>query len=365
MERVHPAGTAGRRSRQTDPGHTQAMNSVETFNWGLIGPGSIAHRFAAAVNGLPGARLQAVLARDGERGAAFARQWAREGTALPAVHTDLQALLADPAVQAVYIATPHDSHARLASACLRAGKPVLCEKPLTPTLAQTQALIALSASHRVFLMEALWSRFLPVYDQVAQWLRSGAIGAVRTVQSSFCFNLRFDAQHRAFNPQLAGGAMLDIGIYNLALTRFVLESSLGACSEPERIAASGTLAPTGVDQRVSGTLVFPDGVIAQWVCGFDATSDNALVVNGEHGSITVPTRFWEGTRAVLVRNDEPEVVCEAPFRVNGFEGEVEEAMRCISAGGLESARMPHAETLALARWTHEVLRQLGVRYPFE
>lgn len=341
------------------------MHAMKTFNWGLIGPGSIAHRFAEAVNGLPGARLQALLARDAERGAAFARQWARAGTAVPTVHTELQALLTDPSVHAVYIATPHDSHASLASACLRAGKPVLCEKPLTPTLAQTQALLQLSATHGVFLMEALWSRFLPVYDQVAQWLRSGSIGAVRTVQSSFCFNMPFDAQHRAFNPKLAGGAMLDIGIYNLALTRFVLESSLGACPEPERIVASGTLAPTGVDQRVGGMLVFPGGVIAQWVCGFDATSDNALVVNGEHGSIRLPMRFWEGTRAVLTLKDQAEVVCEAPFRINGFEGEVEEAMRCIRAGRLESPRMPHAETLALSRWNDEVLRQLGVRYHFD
>ena len=159
--------------------------------------------------------------------------------------------------------------------------------------------------------------------------------------------------------------MLDIGIYNLALTRFVLENSLGACPEPERIVASGTLAPTGVDQRVGGMLVFPGGVIAQWVCGFDAASDNSLVVNGEHGSISLPVRFWEATRAVLTRPGQAEIVCEAPFRINGFEGEIEEAMRCICEGRLESPRMPHAETLALARWNHEILGQLGVRYPFE
>lgn len=340
------------------------MHATETFNWGLIGPGGIAHRFAAAVNGMPGARLHAVLSRDATRGAAFARQWVREGTAVPVVHTDLQALLADPDIHAVYIATPHDSHAHHASACLRARKPVLCEKPLTPTLAQTLALVDLAGEQRVFLMEALWSPFLPVYDQVARWLRSGAIGAVRTVQSSFCFNLPFDGQHRVFDPQLAGGAMLDIGIYNLALTRLVLESSLGACPEPERIVAHGTLAPTGVDQRVGGMLAFPGGVIAQWVCGFDATSDNALVVNGEHGSITLPLRFWQATRAVLSVSGQAEVVCEAPFRINGFEGEIEEAMRCIGTGLPQSPRMPHAETLALARWNHEVLRQLGVRYPF-
>lgn len=340
------------------------MDATKPFNWGLIGPGRIARRFVAAVNGLPDARMHAVLARDAERGAQFARQWACEGTPLPTVHTDLDALLADPDVQAVYIATPHDSHARLASACLRAGKPVLCEKPLTPTLAQTAALVELSASTRVFLMEALWSRFLPVYDQVAQWLRSGRIGPVRTVQSSFCFNLPFDARHRVFDPQRAGGAMLDIGIYNLAMTRFVLESSLGACPEPERIVACGTLAPTGVDQRVGGMIVFAGGVIAQWVCSVDATSDNALAVNGERGSIRVPMRFWEGTQAVLAVDGHAEQVCQAPFRINGFEGEIEEAMRCIRAGLPESPRMPHAETLALARWQHEVMRQLGVRHAF-
>jgi predicted dehydrogenase len=267
--------------------------------------------------------------------------------------------------EAVYISTPHTSHARLASACLRAGKPVLCEKPLTPSLAQTLALLELSTTNRVFLMEALWSRFLPAYEHLARWLRSGTIGAVRTVQSSFCFNLPFDAQHRAFNPHLAGGSMLDIGIYNLAATRFVLEHSLGACPEPERIVANGVLAPTGVDQRVDGTLFFPGGVVAKWVCGFDSTSANALVVNGEHGCIKLPMRFWESTLAVLTLQDQTEVVCQAPFRINGFEDEIDEAMRCIAAGHFESPRMRHFETLALARWNHEILRQLGVRYPFE
>lgn len=340
------------------------MRASGTFNWGLIGPGGIAHRFAEAVAGLPGARLHSVFARNAGRGAAFARQWAPAGGAWPVVHTELQVLLADPEVHAVYIATPHDSHALYAGACLRAGKPVLCEKPLTPTLAQTAALLDLAGTQRVFLMEALWSRFLPVYGQVAQWLRSGAIGALRTVHSSFCFDVPFDGEHRLFNPQRAGGAMLDIGIYNLALTRFVLESSLGTCPEPDRIVASGTLAPTGVDQRVGGMLIFPGGVIAQWVCSFDAWSDNALVICGERGTITLPQRFWQATRAVLKVKDEAEVACEAPWRISGFEGEVEEAMRCIDAGLIESPRMPHTETLALARWNDEVLRQLGVRYPF-
>jgi predicted dehydrogenase len=337
---------------------------IPPFNWGLIGPGLIARRFAQAVAALPGARLQAVHARDAARGSAFVQQWAGSDGPLPQVHASLQALLEDPVVDAVYIATPHDSHAHYAAACLRAGKPVLCEKPLAATLAQAQGLAELAAAQRVFMMEALWSRFLPVFDQVGQWLRDGAIGPVRSVQSSFCFNMPYDPAHRAFNPALAGGAMLDIGIYNLALTRFVLENACGQCPEPLRIVATGTLAPTGVDLRVGGLMAFPDGVIAQWLCGLDTTSANAMVINGANGSITLPQDFWQATRAVLSCKGQPDRVCEAPFRINGFEGEIEEAMRCIRAGLLQSPRLPHAETLALARWQDEVLRQLGVRYPF-
>ena len=146
------------------------------LRWGLIAPGGIARRFADAFAVLPGQRLQRVAARDPAKAQAFAAHWG--GAAAP----DIEALCADPEVDIVYVASPHSAHAEHARLALAAGKPVLCEKPLTPTLAQTRALLDLSATHRVFLMEALWSRFLPVYDQVAQWLRSGAIGAVRTMQ---------------------------------------------------------------------------------------------------------------------------------------------------------------------------------------
>jgi predicted dehydrogenase len=338
---------------------------MQDFQWALLGPGRIARRFAQAVQALPHTRLHSVWGRDAARAQAFATAWAREGQAAPQVQPDLATLLADTAIDAVYIATPHALHGGLIRQCLWAGKPVLCEKPLVPTLAEAQSLTRLAQERSVFLMEALWTRFLPVYDQVQSWLATGAIGSVRALQSSFCFSVPFDARSRLFDPALAGGTLLDIGIYNLAMTRWVLQATLGHCPEPVGLQLDGTLAPTGVDQRVAGTLHFPGGVLAQFVCAFDCAADNALRIFGERGHILVPQRFWEATQAVLVREGQAPQAVEAPFRINGFEGEIEEAMRCVRAGLAQSPRMPHEETLALVAWIDRMRQQLGVRYPFE
>jgi predicted dehydrogenase len=185
------------------------------------------------------------------------------------------------------------------------------------------------------------------------------------MQSSFCFPAPFDPASRLFNPALAGGALLDIGIYNLSVTRWVLQTALGACPEPLSIHATGVLAPTGVDQRVAATLHFPGGLDSQFICGLDGSAENALTIFGEHGVIKLPTHFWQATEARLQQWGEPEQHVEAPFRVNGFEYEIEEAQWCIRAGLIESPSMPHAETLATLRWMDEIRRQVGVRYPFE
>ena len=215
------------------------------------------------------------------------------------------------------------------------------------------------------MMEALWTRFLPIYAQVRTWLRTGAIGKVQAIQSSFCFAVPFDPTSRLFNPALAGGSLLDIGIYNVAMTRWVLESALGACPNPVSLRVEGILAPTGVDQRAAATIVFPGGVTSQFVCGFDGVADNALSIFGDRGWIGLPQRFWEATEAVLSRPGQPPETVQAPFRINGFEEEIEETIRCVRAGLTESPRMPHAETLAIIGWLDELRRQLGVVYPFE
>jgi predicted dehydrogenase len=338
---------------------------MNEFRWALIGPGRIAHRFADAVHRMPGTRLAIVHGRDAERAASFAAQWDRDGAPRIHVAADLGELLRSDDVDAVYVATPHAFHAGAVRRCLEADKPVLCEKPLVANRASAEELVGISRARGVFLMEAVWTRFLPVYAAVQDWLRSQAIGRLQAIQSTFCFNLPFDAKGRHFDPSQAGGALLDIGVYNLTMTRWALAAAHGRCPPMHAMQAQAVIGPTGVDHRVSVALEFPDGVASQFICGFDGAADNGLRILGEHGHISVPARFWEATEASLHRPGESPVPVHRPFRINGFEGEIEEAIRCVRSGAIESAVIPHEETLATLAWMDEIRNRIGVRYPFE
>jgi predicted dehydrogenase len=339
------------------------MRDGDSFGWAIVGPGRIAHRFAEAVQRTPGAQLVAVHGRDASRAGDFARKWTLDRTPIT-VTVDPASLFEHGAVDAVYIATPHAFHADAIRRGIAAGMPVLCEKPLVPDLATGLEVVALARQGHVFLMEAVWTRFLPIYGVVREWLRDGAIGRVRGIQSSFCFNLPFDAANRAYDPAQAGGALLDLGIYNLTMTRWVLSVVEGACPALESLHARGVVGPSGVDHRVHATLEFADGICSQFLCGFEMSADNTLRIIGEHGTIVVP-RFWQATEAQLHVAGRDAVAVARPFRVNGFEYEAEEAMRVIRAGGIESAGIPHDESLETLRWMDRIREQVGVRYPFE
>lgn len=333
------------------------------FGWAVVGPGRIAHRFGEAVQRLPGMELVAVQGRDATRARAYGSRWS-PGQHV-GVHNDIDSLLIDERVQGVYIATPHAFHAQAARACLAAGKPVLCEKPLTVNEALTSELMELSRTQGVFLMEALWTRFLPIYSVVGQWLASGAIGRIRSLQSNFSFSVPFDATNRCFDAAQAGGAVLDIGIYPLSITQWCLQQANGTRPALENIHATGVLAPTGVDQRFSASLEFSDGVVSQVMCGFDGPGENSLRVFGETGVITVAPRFWEATRATLQSKDGELIAEERAFAINGFEGQILESIACIARGDIESQVVSHADTLQVTQWMDAIRRQLGVVYPFE
>jgi predicted dehydrogenase len=280
-------------------------------------------------------------------------------------------VLADSRVDAVYIATPHPLHADAIRQCLLSNKPVLCEKPLVTNAKTAVELCALSTEKNIFLMEAVWTRFLPIYDAVGEWLRAatigtiGTIGTIRSMQSSFCFNSPWNPQARHFDPAQAGGALLDIGIYNLTVTRWALTQALGHCPNAVAIHANAVIGPTGVDHRVTASMQFIDGITSQFVCGFDGTADNAFHIFGEHGSIAIHAGFWQATTATLTKTNEAPITIARPFRINGFEYEIEEAMRCIRDGRIESERMTHQETIETLRWMDHIRAEIGVKYPFE
>lgn len=328
------------------------------MRWGIVGPGNIAAKFAEALATLPGERLHAVSGRRAETAAAFGRRWGAQ------VHDSLAALLADPAVDAVYIATPHSEHAAAARACIEAGKPVLCEKPLAANAAQARELIALARERGVFLMEALWTRYLPALRQAEAWLQQGRIGRLLAIQSSFGFRCEFDPLHRNFNPALAGGTLLDIGIYNLSLSQWAM--ALQGVHEAPALQATGVLAPTGTEMRCSVQMHYADGTLSQFTCAFDVALENVLRLHGERGRIELGPAFWGAERATLQLADQPPEVLDLPNACNGFEYQIQAAVLAMAAGRGEEARMPHAQTLALLEQIDALRRQLGaVRFPFE
>lgn len=340
-------------------------STSHTFHWAVIGPGAIAHRFADAVARLDGCRLHAVCGRDAHRAQQFADRWSRPDEAPVLAHTDPAAVMSDPAVDGVYVATPHGQHFDYVLAALRAGKAVLCEKSLVPNQAMGRRLVEASREHRAFLMEAVWTRFLPAYAEVATWLREGRIGALRGMQSSFCFPAPYDPDGRIFNPALAGGALLDVGIYNLTATRWMLQHALGEVPPLADLDVRARLAPTGVDARLAVTLDFGDGLTSQFVCAIDSYAPNSMQVLGEQGAIVLPETFWEATRVQLLPARGTPETLERPFEINGFEGEIREAMRCARAGEIESPVVPHAETLAVLGWMDRIRALAGVRYAFD
>ncbi len=332
-------------------------DTLPSLRWAVVGPGAIAHRFAQALAGVPGQRLAAVIGRDAARASAFAARWSAGGE--PAQVQASLGSLGTGAVDAVYVATPHPAHAAAVRAALEAGLPVLCEKPLVTNADEADALCALARRRGRLLMEAFWSRLLPVMPLVRGWIADGRIGRVQGLQASFCFALPFDPAARHFDPALGGGVLLDIGVYPLGLARDLLAVQ-GERGEPA-LHVVGRIGASGVEERVAMTLAWPGGAVGHFVCAFDGRAPNDLVVMGEAGFITMHGPFWQCTRASLSRHGEPVESVERPFRINGFEYEIEEAIRCIALGHVESPAVPHADTVAVLRQVDAMRRTLGVR----
>lgn len=323
------------------------------IRWGIVGPGRIAGKFAVDLRVVPGARLVAVAGRDSERARSFAQR-----NAVERAHRDIHALAADQEVDMVYVASPHNAHAEAVRILLQAGKSVLCEKPFTVNAREARSLVEFARERRLFLMEAMWTRFLPVHARVMEWLAEGRIGHPKVVSSAFCVRMDPDPQNRWFNPALAGGSLLDLGVYCLAATQRILGRS------PLDVSASARMARTGVDEWVAARLTYGDGAVASFTCGLSAVHDNSLVIGGELGYIRVPPVFIRAATATLHVDGNEETVHEA-FRSGGFEYQIEEAMRCFRAGEVESPLMPHADTLDTMETMDRIRGQIGLRYPGE
>ncbi len=323
------------------------------IRWGILGPGSIAHKFAVGLQAIAEGELVAVGSRDQQRADAFADQYNA-----PNRHASYEALSADPDIDAVYVATPHPFHKDNSILCLEAGKAVLCEKPFTINAAEAEAVVACARANRVFLMEAMWTRYLPIMVQVRQWLNAGAIGEPLMVSADFGFRAGVNPTGRLFNPALGGGALLDIGIYVVSFAAMVL----GA--QPAQIAAAAHLGTTGVDEQTGIVLRYGSGAIANLACAIRAASAHQARIVGSEGTIVIDPSWWKGESATLKAGGRQERI-ERPLAGNGYNYEAQEVARCLGQGLTESAVMPLDETVALMHILDEIRAQIGLQYPME
>ena len=326
---------------------------TKVFRWGILGPGNIAAKFATGVAALADQEVVAV----GSRTQASADRFA-DRFSIRRRHTGYEALAADPEVDVIYVATPHNFHREHTILALRHGKHVLCEKPFAINAAEAQEMVDVAREAGIFLMEAMWSRFLPIIVEVRRLIADGAIGAVQMIQADFGFRASFNPASRLFDPALGGGALLDVGVYPVSLATLLL-------GEPDRIAAVAALGATGIDENTGMLLGYPGGEVALLATTVRASTLQEAIILGSAGSIRLHSPWWVGNTLTLQRaGDDAEVVAR-PFIANGYSHEAMEVADCVRAGRLESETMPLNESLLVMRIMDAVRAQLGMKYPME
>ena len=325
---------------------------------GILAAGSIARQMARTIRMMKengeDVELYAIASREEEKAAQFARE-----EAVQKAYGSYEAMLADDQVELVYIASPHSHHAEHMKACIAHGKPILCEKAFTANAAQAEEVLNLAKQKNVFVTEAIWPRYMPSRGLIDELVRSGIIGEVRAVTG--CLGYKIDHIPRIRLPELAGGALLDVGVYPITFASMVLGSQLKA------VRGSAVLMETGVDLQDSITLEYPDGKAALLSATAAGVNDRVGCIIGTRGFIEVTNINNPEYLRVFHAENREKPIWEAPVppQLTGYEYEVRACQRALSEGRLECEEMPHAETLRVMRVMDELRGQFGVRYPFE
>jgi predicted dehydrogenase len=320
--------------------------------WAILGAGKIAHAFAKDIQSVKNAELVAVAASDKNRAAIFAGEYN-----LPLVYS-YDELYNSNEVDAVYIATTHNFHYEQCIECMKNGKHILCEKPVTLNDKQFKELSKLSRERGVFFMEAMWTYFLPAILRAKQWLAEGKIGNLKVIQANFGFPMEKNSEGRMYNIHLAGGALLDLGVYPVAL------STCFTNKKPNSITASGVLTETGVDERTGMILDFGDASTTLF-CSMVNIMDNKAMLYGEKGYIEIPD-FFKASTAILY-DDYHNVLekFEDDRTTKGYDFEIQHSTDAILQGKIESDVMTHTASNQIQEIMTEVRRQIGLVYPGE
>lgn len=321
--------------------------------WGIIGLGGIAHKFAQALEVIPEAELVAVASRSKENAEAFGNEYN-----VLTRYDSYDDLVIDKEVEAVYIATTHNSHKELTIKCLKQGKAVLSEKPIAVNQKEMLEMIKHAKEQNVFLMEALWTRFLPVTEMIKSWIDNGRIGEIRHISANFGFRGNNDPNARLLNPKLAGGALLDIGIYPIFFFTFLYDEA------PAEIKSIVKFSETGVDVDSNIIMKYSDNKMANMAISFNTYIPRDGLITGTKGVIRIP-QFTRSTSATLEIDGEIVEEVNIPFIKNGFEYEIAEVMKCLREGKIESELMSLEESLRLVRIMDAIRESWNFKYPNE
>lgn len=329
------------------------------MKWGIMATGSIAQKFASTVNRMTdeGEILQAVASRTKESAENFARQHR-----IPEVFDSYKAMAESDSVDVIYIATPNNMHYENVKMCLLAGKHVLCEKPFTTSAAQAQELYALAEEKGLFLMEGFWIRFLPVLQKMQELIKEGKLGEIRYIRSEYGFVAKGDRKVRKFNPQLGGGALLDIGIYNLGFLNMIMRKN------PDSFTSDVHMTDVGTDDFSVIHLHYPQEngqgaeAVVTTAIGLDIQRKAAVI--GTKGSIYLDD-FQKAETMTVSLSDGEEYEIEIPFEINGFEYQIREASNCIREGRTHSGIYTPQMSLQTLSLIDDIRASWNMKFPFE
>ena len=324
---------------------------MTNFKWGLIGTGGIARSFARDLSRAPGHEVVAVGSRSIEKAREFTEQWGGKpfGSYEELVTAD---------VDAIYVATPHPMHAPNTILALENGKPVLCEKPFAVNSRESSAMIETARRHNLLLVEAMWSRFLPHYRKLRELVRNGDLGEIISIAADHGQNLPLPKYYRLHAPELAGGALLDLGIYPISFAYFLL-------GKPQSVVAKAEFTPTGVDSQTSMIFRYENGAHANLTTTLLAKSPCTATVVGTKGTIFIDGDFYTPTSMRLRKIDGSIAEFPKDYEGHGLREQAIEFAELLRAGKKESDLMTHADTQSIMETMDEIRAQIDLYYPFE
>jgi dihydrodiol dehydrogenase / D-xylose 1-dehydrogenase (NADP) len=324
------------------------------IKWGILGTGAIANLFAEGLKALKNAELIAVGSRSKDSAESFGNKFNIERR-----YASYVALAGDPDIDAVYISTPHPFHKSNTLLCLKNKKAVLCEKPFAMNSNEATEMINYAEKNGLFLMEGMWMYFFPAIEKVKELIKENAIGKIHLLDSKFCFKVNYDPKHRLFNPDLGGGTLLDIGVYNIALAYMIFNRP------PDSIVSTAHIGNTKVDEQASLIFNYNDEALAELTSSFRFDLPCDAEICGSEGWIRILPDFWAPDVIQLKQNNKN--IREYKFKRlgNGYSYEAEEVMRCLFEGKTESNVMPHNRTLEIMNTMDTIREQWNLKYPME